>query len=328
MGCRRRRVDTEMNTLDLLGFGSETRLRAARRVAVCAGHRYRAAVDVDGLVETVHAACPVVLLYEWAHGGPRALDVLDAIAELEGGPHVVLLADPSPPIEFQDLLDRPWFEVLLATRSPWFMDELGATLAKLAGGALFGLQRCLPADVKIHQQTISTSAEKADVLHQIDLFMDTLGVRGRVLSRLLTIADELFTNAVYDAPVGPNGPSYRNWSRTRRVDLAPDERPTIRFGSDGRVFGISATDPFGSLGADELRRYLAKGLRRGADQIDQGAGGAGLGLFFLYDAATSFCVNREAGRRTEIIISLDIRGSYRDVLRAHKSYAVFDRGGP
>jgi CheY-like chemotaxis protein len=317
-----------MNTLDLLGCGSEIRLRAARRVAVCAGHRYRAVGEGESVVETVHAARPDVLLCDWNHDARPTLDVLDAIADLEVSPRVVLLADPSPPTDFQDLLHRPWFEVLLATRSPWFMDELGATLAKLAGGALFGLERCLPADVKIHQHTISSSVEKTDVLDRIVHFMDALGVRGRVLARLLAIADELFTNAVYDAPVGPNGPLYRDWPRTQRVNLAPDARPTIRFGSDGRVFGISATDPFGSLSAAELRRYLGKGLRRGADQLDQKAGGAGLGLFFLYDAATSFCVNRAAGQRTEIIISLDLRGSYRDVLRSHKSYAVFDRGGP
>ncbi len=313
-----------MRSLQILGVGAEPRLRAARRVAVCAGHTYEATTDFTGLLDRLRRNPPDVLLYDWGQGGGDALERLDAIAALAVSPRVVILADPAPPPGLLTLLQRPWFAQILALRSPWFMDELGATLAKLAGGPVFGLDRCLPSDAKIHEVLVASSDDKAAVLGRIEAFMDALGVRSRVLGRLTTIADELFTNAVYDAPVGPDGPRYRHWARTRRVDLSPGERPTIRFGSDGRVFGISATDPFGNLGSSDLRHYIAKGLRRGADQIDQKEGGAGLGLFFLYEAANSFCVNREAGRRSELIILLDIRGSYRDVLRCPKSYSVFE----
>ena len=257
-----------MRSLNILGVGPELRLRAARRVAVCAGHTYEGTPDQSGLVDRISRCAPDVVIYDWGAGEDEVLARLDAISALENAPRVVLLADPASHSAFLVLLQRPWFTQILALRAPWFMGELGATLAKLAGGAVFGIDRCLPADAKIHEILVAGSDEKNAVLSRIEAFMDALGVRSRVLTQLTTIADELFTNAVYDAPAGPEGPRYRHWARTRRVDLSPGERPTIRFGSDGRIFGISATDPFGNLGSGASRAGVPiRSIRKKAGRV-------------------------------------------------------------
>lgn len=323
-----RRGGTEVAGLHILAVGPPHRLASAREVILRVGHSYDGVPHFEGLLERVRRASPDVVLYDWGEGGRDSLECLDAVCDLEDAPGIILLTDPAPPPDVLALLERAWFTQALALEAPWFAEELAVTLSKVSGGPIFGLARSLPANAELHELEVTGSEDKAAVLQRLSDFVGRIGVHSRVVSMLATIADELFTNAVYDAPVGPEGPRYRDWPRTRRVDLAPDERPIIRFGSDGRVFGISATDPFGNLGSEALRHYIVKGLRRGADQIDQRAGGAGLGLFFLYDRANSFCVHRSPGRRSEIIILLDVRGSYRDALQCPKSYLVFEGDDP
>lgn len=91
------------------------------------------------------------------------------------------------------------------------------------------------------------------------------------------------------------------------------------------MFAISITDPFGGLTSEQFRRYIGKGLRRGADQIDDKAGGAGLGLYFLFERLNSLVLNVAPGRCTELIGLIDITGSFRAAVAAPKSLNVFVR---
>jgi signal transduction histidine kinase len=100
----------------------------------------------------------------------------------------------------------------------------------------------------------------------------------------------------------------------------------MRFGADGKRLALSVQDPFGSLDAAKVIDYLTKCFRRGDDQIDQKEGGAGLGLYLMYESLSHFVVNIHAGRRTELIGVVDITGSYREFARRSKSFNVFLEG--
>jgi len=83
------------------------------------------------------------------------------------------------------------------------------------------------------------------------------------------------------------------------------------------------SDPFGGLTPSTVKRYIAKGLRRGEDQIDDKAGGAGLGLFLLFEGLGSLIVDVRQGQRTEVMGLLDIRGSFRNAVNTPKSLNIF-----
>ena len=85
-------------------------------------------------------------------------------------------------------------------------------------------------------------------------------------------------------------------------------------------------DAFGSIEVPTVLRYLAKCLRRGSDQVDEKAGGAGLGLFYVFDALGHFIVNLEAGVKTEMIGILDLQARYKDFSERPKSFNVFVHG--
>lgn len=304
--------------------GDSLRLRPAQRVVVCAGGQAALAPDFDRALTCLGERPVTYLLVDLAALGDQPLESLRTLHARAPQSPLLLLAAPSPPGLFRELLAEPWFAHLLALESPWFMEELLATLRKLERGPLFGVSCYLPWGVHVHEVRIAGSDAKGRALDRVAAFMGELGIGGRVLHRLQDIADEMIMNAVYDAPVGADGrPLYTHLSRQTPVTLGDAEQCMLSFGSDGKMLALGIRDPFGALAVSTLKGYVAKGLRRGADQIDQKAGGAGLGLYLQFDFMGSMVLNLSPGRATEMIGLLDIRGSFRDLATAPKSFGCF-----
>ncbi len=319
--------EEELPTPFVVAFGEEFVLRSAVRVALCSGAGVEAETDPDRIVDRVADVRPTVVLFHWDHPGDRAMGLARQIAGACPSARLIILAEPSPPEDIGALLGEPWFRHLFGLQSPWLMEELGTVLAKLNGRSLFGLHSLLPWGTRIIEVPIGQSDDKPLAMAGIERFMGLIGIRGRMVSRLQAAADEMLMNAVYDAPVNRETGSYRfaALSRQSKVTLDAPDRPTLSYGSDGRTFGISISDPFGGLTPAILTRYIAKGLRRGDDQIDDKAGGAGLGLYLLFTHLNSMSLHLSPGRQTEVVGLLDIRGSYRQLVQTPKSFNILVR---
>lgn len=310
----------------VLAFGDPMRLRKAMRVVACHGATLHHHADPVTLIEACASLRPEIILFEYGYAQDQALSLANAVAEKCPGSRMIVLTDPSPPTDMAQLIEQRWFGHMLGLESAWFMDELGATIAKLFGRDVFGIWCYLPWGVRVLEAPIANSEDKQNIFDQIEAFMGSLGIRGRLVQRIQEVADEMLMNAVYDAPVDNSGKHlFAETPRTTRVDLALEQRPTFRMGSDGRMFAISISDPFGGLTSELFRRYIGKGLRGGADQIDDKAGGAGLGLYFLFERLNSLVLNVAPGRCTELVGLVDIRGSFRAAAGAPKSLNVFVR---
>ena len=308
-------------------IGDALRLRPAQRVVVCAGGHASLEADFERAMLRLGERPVTYVLVDLAAlplQGESPLEALRTLHARTPQTPLLLLAAPSPPVCLPELLAEPWFSHLLALESPWFMEELTATLRKREHGMQLGVPCYLPWGVQVHEVRLTGSEDKSKALDRIAEFMGGLGIGGRILHRLQDIADEMVMNAVYDAPVGADGRArYAHLSRQTQVVLGDDEQSVLSFGSDGKTFALGIRDPFGALTAATLKGYIAKGLRRGADQINQKAGGAGLGLYLQFDFMGSMVLNLAPGRVTEMIGLLDIRGSFRDLATSPKSFSVF-----
>ncbi|MEZ4471118.1 MAG: hypothetical protein R3F60_10030 [bacterium] len=304
----------------ILCIGDAVALRPALRVATCAGGLVTTAPSLDA---ASLAGTHVLIVHHVPGQTPAAVDA--AIAT-HPGLRVILIADPSPPPDLLELLARPWFCHLAGREAPWFMDELTATLARVLGRPGAGVAGLLPWGCAVTRVQVTGSADKQLAFDRIEGLLNGLGIRGRLVDRLMDVADEMLMNAIYDAPIDRTTGAPLHASRRRAsVQLTPEDQPAFSFGSDGQklVFGIA--DPFGGLEAETVRRYIAKGLRRGDDQIDRKEGGAGLGLFLMFDALNGLHVSVEPGRSTEVIGVMNIRGSMRDAAMTPKSLNLFSR---
>lgn len=236
---------------------------------------------------------------------------------------LVLFACPTSRDEFVSLFGRHHAKKLLA-RGGLALEDLLVTVQKTVRNDIFGLEKYMGWGAVATELSIRSSNDKDLVLNAAEELGDTLSLGNRKTSLLMTVAEELTTNALYDAPVDDRlRARHANLPRSERVELAPHEEVRVTLASDGRRVGISVEDPFGSLKAETVVEYLAKCFRRGLDQIDRKQGGAGLGLFYAFNSLSHFVVNIEPRKRTEFIGLLEVHGSYREFEQKPKSFNLF-----
>lgn len=200
-------------------------------------------------------------------------------------------------------------------------------VARLLGVPGEGLSPYLGFGVAEHALRIEDSRDKGDYVREVASLAQSFDVAPRFLEAVETVADELVTNAIFNAPVdGQGGPRYGHLSRREAVALPPEERSTLRFGCDGEVFGVAVRDPFGSLARSVVVRHLLLGLGTGRrDQRFPVAGGAGLGLCRVFEASAVTAFDIVPGERTEVVGIVPLRESIRAFKQRPKSLHFFGR---
>ena len=159
---------------------------------------------------------------------------------------------------------------------------------------------------------LSSTTEKPDLLAAVDRFFSGCdGLPPVRRSQLIQIAEELVTNAFFDAPIDASGTHvFHHLDRRQQAELGPSRTVEVTLWADEMRFGVSVCDSFGSLTVDEFRTSLERGFRRGEDQIRSAAGGAGLGLFSVYLAASQLTTAITPGKRTHVLALVDVPKRY------------------
>lgn len=249
---------------------------------------------------------------------------LFAAADAKRRARLLVISGAGDRNELAALFSRHAITNLLAKNTGVDASDVIVTVQKILRRDVFGLEKYFSWGIEAQSSRIRSSEEKERLLSAMSSYAEELGVNSRLANQFCTVADELVTNALYNAPRDTSGNSrYGHLSRSCPVELAPGEEIEVRYCCDGRRLGISASDPFGALTEERLLDYLGKCLRKGDDQVDTKPGGAGLGLYYIFEAVSHLVVNIAPGRRTEIIGLIDVQGSYRDFANANKSFNIF-----
>jgi len=171
-------------------------------------------------------------------------------------------------------------------------------------------------------QTFNCSSQKQDSLTLITDAMQSKGLSQTIMDDVVAVADELFTNAIFNAPFV---------DKTTHVNPGvsrSDLTITMDSGKSGRLFlahdesrlVIGCRDPFGSL---ELKRYMAKILatyqQGAAATINFGSGGAGIGSYIIFNAGSSLFFGVWPGRATQLccVVPLGLSNRKRVQLSKH-----------
>jgi hypothetical protein len=204
--------------------------------------------------------------------------------------------------------------------------DLVVTLQKLLRPDIFGLDKYFPnRGTEPIQMTVRCTADKSDVLSRAHDYAADLDIHPRLVPQFLTVVDESISNALYNGPVDELGqPRFAHLPRQTTVTLNEGELIQVTLSCDGARLGVSVVDPFGSLTRDTIFDHLSKCFRRGRDQIDFDPGGAGIGLYVCFESLSHFVINISAGRCTEVIGLIDVRGTYLDYVSEGKSFNVFE----
>lgn len=153
------------------------------------------------------------------------------------------------------------------------------------------------------------SSDKAIILSQFEAFL-AKNPKTKSLSDLcIQSADELITNALFNAPVDADGERmYLNADRQMPVEYPPDKKATFfACYSDDRIT-IGCEDTYGSMTVTEMYQYLRTKFSSDLSVPRDSSGGAGLGLKMIMENAANFYLFSERYRRSLVAASFLLSG--------------------
>jgi hypothetical protein len=289
-----------------------------------------------GLAEKARVALESFAQVEVAAETPARLDGQDllvvdskALARLErmpdGLPVVAVLENLlGEPLEA--LVTRPWLAQVL---SPEALD--GGRIARVLYG-LVHKEPGLPPDtlaflgprrIRARRVFLYRSADIARRLDRLQEAAEEGGARRRALDQIHDIANELLSNAFYDAPY-EGGLFARPPEREQQITLPPDVPCELVYGSLDDEFFLRVRDCFGALTRPRLLEVLSRCAQGGgAIPLDESRGGAGLGLWRIFRQSSQLVLSVVPRVSTEMLVTVPKSGLARDLRRSwHLMFAA------
>jgi len=319
----------------LLLLGESKALRLTRGALAGAHTNTRAADSWEEALASLRTGAVDLLFVDWEHMG-----VLNEALRFNSNLIAVLLTtQPQFEQHGSEILALPITSALIINTildvqkvpDALMIEELVITAGKLITDDIFGLEKYLSWGVTTHERRISDSEHRFAVADELGVFIDKCDMRDRHKSAILTLADELMMNAIYDAPVGEDGkPKYAHLPRTERVMLTKREEVTLRYATDGNRVAVSVSDNYGRLTRDTAFSYICKCFAHEGAQVDfktDGRGGTGIGLAMSYMAMSGLVINVDPSARTEVIGIIKIREGARMGPERPRSFHYFCKAG-
>lgn len=155
----------------------------------------------------------------------------------------------------------------------------------------------------------SSSTEKDLVLERLGGFLDNSSAMAAIKDICLQTADELITNAIFNAPVRTSGVRLNDRVERSEITFLPDGKSATLFScfSDDRVI-VGCEDPFGSLTHKELMTHLSSVYKEGSAVVRRSGAGAGLGFRFMIENSANLYFLSTRGHRTLVACGFLLKG--------------------
>lgn len=222
------------------------------------------------------------------------------------------------------LLDAfPWLSHVVAVSmlsSPLARAHLSMLLDRLEEGPE---QRIL-GDAGIGRVALlASSSHRETRFERMREFFAKQRLSSRAITSLNDLAEELVTNALYDAPVEA-GYFATPVPRTVDVDLPPERACEISYGVENSTMFVRVRDPFGALTRPRLLGVLNRCNAADGVVLDETRGGAGLGLWRIFSAASSIAITVIPGRLTDILVRIETKKGrpIKQLLAIHTFFVV------
>ena len=153
------------------------------------------------------------------------------------------------------------------------------------------------------------STQKSELLAELEAFLAKNPKTKSLSDICIQTADELITNALYNAPVDADGERmFLNVDRQEIVEYPADKSATLfACFSDDRIT-IGCEDNYGSMTLTEMYQYLRTKFNNDLSVPKETAGGAGLGLKMIMENSANFYLFSERYRRSLVAASFLLSG--------------------
>lgn len=186
-------------------------------------------------------------------------------------------------------------------------DAVRVIATKWLSGDIFGIEKYLPEGTPVSYARIRDFEGRGLAIQTVLDFAERQKMRRQVRGAIGSACEELLMNALYDAPVDDTGQAvFANIDPHVRSQQRSPRPVSIRFAATDDLFAIAVRDRFGRLAKNTIISYLEKCIQQ-PNQIDRKTQGAGLGLYLVANAASSYVVNVAYGVATEVVCTFDRR---------------------
>jgi hypothetical protein len=238
---------------------------------------------------------------------------------------IVAISSASRVDAIATLIERPWLSHLLTT------EILSSPCARLHITTLLGqIDHGLEPDVLgpsgIGRAALLASSARRDArFERMRDFFAAQGVSERGITNVIDIAEELVTNALYDAPAEArffDAPI----PRTQEVNLPPEHACEIRYGIEDQCLFVRVRDPFGAFTRSRLVEVLSRCGTQGMT-LDESRGGAGLGLWRVLSKGMAVVVSVIPGRVTDFFVRIAMTKTHNQPFAIHLYFPDRERDG-
>lgn len=233
---------------------------------------------------------------------------LDLLPQLEGmAPRIAVVGilEDTRVNAVRTLVAHPWLSHLVASAllaSPQARDHIVALLERLESGPP---QYPVGPGGTGRVALLGSSTRREARFERMREFMSARGVPMRAITSCSDIAEELVTNALYDAPVEA-GYFTAPVERTTCIELPPEHACEISYGMEESTAFVRVRDPFGALKRPRLLNVLKRCTSAGV-LLDESRGGAGLGLWRIFSTASTVDITVIPGSLTDILARVDMK---------------------
>ena len=231
-------------------------------------------------------------------------DLLETFADAPPGPTIVIGGELHTIVGW--LATRSWIAHVVnevALQHALGAKHLRNVAASLVSDATPRLLDWVDKGITGRRVKLSQASRRSDRLEKMSEFFAENGVSPRSIQTLRDAAEELLTNAFYDAPVAA-GVVGEAISRTRDVILPEKHACDIAYGCRDELAMVRVRDPFGSLKRKRLVEVLTRCARTDMQvEVDETMGGAGLGLWRIFSGASLVAMSVIGGRATDVLVA-------------------------
>lgn len=170
------------------------------------------------------------------------------------------------------------------------------------------------------------ASEKSAALAKISEYLQAQGKSQSLVSEVSLVVDEMFTNAIFNAPfVDTATGTNPNLDRTNSsVAMGQDQMAELLIGHDTDRLVIACRDPFGSLEPKKLLQRIRDCWDGGLSaNMKMGSGGAGIGSFMVFNACSSYYVGVEKHGMTVVAVTIHWKWNSRKRSSATKNLHWF-----
>ncbi|MEK6554366.1 MAG: hypothetical protein AABZ31_03920 [Bdellovibrionota bacterium] len=239
---------------------------------------------------------------------------------------VIAEVDALEPAEVLSLVIDQGIEHVVQVGHPFSTKEAFTTQVLENGGEVFFSNPLAsifsPKDLNIDtsqfivfHQRFSQAIEKKEIIQKLEDILSENVKSASLRADIITIADEMVTNAVFNAPFVDLENSASGASREDHTIKMDDNKSGQMWiaQDDDRVLAL-CQDDYGTLNPDKMLKKIRHIYETSvAENINMtGRGGAGIGTYMMFNTCISFFVGVQKGKKTIVGCILPKKGSVRE----------------